>query len=151
MRDPIRLGMFGLMCLAAGWLLAAGERADAQGKYAEVTDADVVALKLNHYFGADKKGRDRDFEWTFTKTEFVVKKGKGAIPADLMERLLPAGAAADEIRGKWKLEGKDGKKLVLTEIKAGDTAGKKDVSLVIYRTAPTVVRIGNPQYVFGVD
>jgi hypothetical protein len=34
--------------------------------------------------------------------------------------------------------------------KAGERAGRKNVSLVIYRTAPTVIRIGDPQFVFGV-
>jgi hypothetical protein len=81
----------------------------------------------------------------------VLRKAKGAIPADLLEKLLPAGKSADEVRAKWKLEGKEGKKLVLTEIKAGEVAGKEVVSLVIYRTAPTVIRIGNPQYVFAVQ
>jgi hypothetical protein len=140
-----------LLGLVVGGLLFVGSAPlYGQGKYTPVTDEEVVALKLNHYFTPDKKAHDPDFEWSFTKTEFVLKKGKGAIPADLMEKLLPADATADEIRGKWKLESKEGQRLVLTEIKSGDKAGKKEASLVIYKTAPTVVRIGEVQYVFGI-
>ena len=127
-------------------LIPAGPVA-AQGKYKPVTEDDVVKMKMNHYFTPDRKGREPDFEWTFTKTEFVLKKGKGPIPADLLGQLLPDGKTADEVRGKWALDGKG--RLSLTEIKAGDTAGKKDVSLPIYKTAPTVIRIGETQYVFG--
>jgi len=122
----------------------------AQGQYSSVSEANVADLTLNHYFTPDKKSHKPDFEWTFTKTEFVLKKGKGAIPADLVEKLLPNGATADEIRGQWKVAEKEGQRLVLTKIKAADKAGNKDVSLSIYKTAPTVVRIGDPQYVFGI-
>lgn len=132
-----------LLCLALGPVAPLA----AQGTYGPVTADEVVKLKLNHYFTADKKGHDPDFEWTFTKTEFVVKKGTGPIPAELLGRLLPDGKTADEVRGTWALDGKG--RLALTDIKAGDTAGKKDVSLPIYKTAPTVVRIGETQYVFA--
>jgi hypothetical protein len=121
-----------------------------QGQFPPVTEANVIALKLSHYFTPDRKHHQPDFEWTFTKTEFVIKKGKGQIPADLVQKLLPAGASADEIRGKWQLQGQEGQRLVLTDIKAGVQAGKKDVSLSIYKTGGTVVRIGEPQYVFSV-
>src|SRR5262245_9411662 len=149
-RHPMRLlNNVGLALLVSGSLFISGaERLCAQGRYSAVTDADVVALKLNHYFSADNKSHTPDFEWSFTKTEFVVKKGKGPIPADLLQKLLPANTTADEIRGTWKLGAKDGQRLVLTDIKADDKAGKKDASFPIYRTAPTVVRIGEPQYVF---
>ncbi|MFO0843853.1 MAG: hypothetical protein U0797_15895 [Gemmataceae bacterium] len=144
---------FGVVWLALGGvLLVRGGVADAQGRYADVTDADVVALKLNHYHRAKGPGREADFEFSFNKKkEFVIRKGKGPIPADLISKLLPAGTKAEEIRGKWKLEGKSGQRLVLSDIKAGNTDGKKDVSLPIYRTAPTVVRVGEPQYVFAVS
>ncbi|MEY2613501.1 MAG: hypothetical protein RL069_2313 [Planctomycetota bacterium] len=122
----------------------------AQGQYSPVSEANIVDLTLNHYFTPDKKSHTPDFEWTFTKREFVLKKGKGAIPADLVEKLLPKGATADEIRGQWKLADKEGQRLVLTEIKAGDKGRNKEVSLSIYKTAPGVVRIGEPQYVFGI-
>lgn len=120
----------------------------AQGDYAPVTEADVVKLKLNHYFTVDRKASSPDFAWTFTKTEFVLKKAAGEIPADLQSRLLPAGTTGEEIRGKWKV---DAGKLILTDIRAGEAAGVKEVILPIYRTAPTVVRIGDVQYVFGVE
>ena len=59
-----------------GWLVVAfalaagttcGEAAWGQGQYSAVTAEDVVALELNHYFTADKKGHQRDFKWKFTK------------------------------------------------------------------------------------
>lgn len=130
--------------------LVAVNHVRAQGQFSPVSEADVVALSLNHYFTPDDKSHEADFEWTFTKTDFVVKKGKGAIPADIIEKLLSKGATANEIRGKWKLADKGGRRLVLTEIKAGDLAGSKEVNLSIYKTAPSVVRIGEPQYVFGI-
>lgn len=142
-----------VFALALGWLAVAlcNEFACAQGTFSPLTDANIVSLNFNHYFTPDRKAHDADFEWTFTKTEFVLKHGKGAIPADLLERLMPAGTTADEIRGQWKLgDAKEGQRLVLTEIKAGEKAGNKGVSLIIYKTAPTVVRIGQPQYVFGI-
>ena len=149
-----RVGAFRRFCvlclLASSVFLVDSRFVKAQGQFSPVSDANVVDLKFNHYFTPDKKSHDADFEWTFTKTEFVLKKAKGAIPADLLEQLLPKNTTADEIRGKWKLQDKDGQRLVLTDIKAGDKAGNKDVSLTIYKTAPIVVRIGEPQYVFGV-
>jgi|GEM_PF-2267097 len=118
--------------------------------HAPVNETNIVDLTFNHYFTPDKKSHAADFEWTFTKKEFVLKKGTGAIPADLLEKMLPKGSTADEIRGKWRLANTEGQQLVLTEIKAGDTSGNEEVSLFIYKTAPTVVRIGELQYVFGI-
>jgi hypothetical protein len=75
------------------------------------------------------------------------------IPADLRQRLFPADKAptaddAAEIRGRWTLDSKKGT-LILTEVAADKLAGRKSVKLPIYRTAPTVVRIGEVQYVFS--
>jgi hypothetical protein len=134
--------LVGLMVLWSGRLVA-------QGEYAPVVEADVISMKLNHYFGSDKKSLDSGFKWEFIKSEFVVRKDTGKIPADLWEKLLGASTSADEIRGRWKLDSKAGQ-LVLSDIRAGDQRGKKEVRLPIYRTAPTVIRVGDPQYVFAV-
>jgi hypothetical protein len=131
------------------WSVSA-EHLSAQGQYAPVTAADVVALKLNHYFTPDNQAHQPDFEWTFTETEFALKKKQGDLPADLLRRMLPDSQTAAEIRGKWKLVDRNGLHLVLTEIKAGDRTGNKAAFFPIYKTAPTVVRIGEPQYVFGI-
>lgn len=120
----------------------------AQGKYAPVTNDDVVTMKLHHYFNKDKKSRERDFEWTFADTGFVIKPGSGAIPEDLVEKLLPEGTEAKEITGKWSIDSKTGE-IVFTEIRAGDFAGRENVRCPLYRTAPTVIRLGDPQYVFA--
>lgn len=122
----------------------------AQGNYAPVTKNDVVTMKLNHYFSKDNRPHDGDFLWSFADTGFVLKPGKGAIPADLIEKLLPEGTEATEITGKWSLDAEKGE-IVFTEIQAGDFAGREDVRCSIYRTAPTVIRLGKPQYVFAVD
>jgi hypothetical protein len=120
----------------------------AQGNF-QVAEEDIPKLKLNHYFTADKKSHDADFEWTFTKTGFTVKKGKGAIPAHVLDTLLPDGATADEVTGSWKFE--DGN-LELSDIKAGKQVGKKGVKLGVFKTAPTVVRVNCPhQAVFSVE
>lgn len=105
-------------------------------------------MKFNHYFGPDKK-READFEWSFTKETFALKKGKAAIPDDLREIFLEKGVKADEITGKWTF--RDGK-IVFSDIKAGKQEAKKEASVGVYKTAATVVRIGFvPQYVFFVD
>lgn len=140
-----------VIALVCSTLWFADSRAFAQGDYSPVSEDNVVALQLNHYFSADKKSHDSDFAWTFSKSEFVLKSGKGPIPADLCAKLLPNDVSADEIRGRWKLEQRDGQRLVLLEIKAGNKAFKNETNLAIYRTAPTVVRIGEPQYVFQVS
>jgi hypothetical protein len=148
---------FCIVGLAAVGCLAANPTSTlAQGDYAPVTAKDVVAMKLNHYFTADKKSHVPDFEWTFTEKEFVIKKGKGPIPADLLEQLLPKDMKADEIRGEWKIDKKD-PLLVLTKIKVGGEKekkkkeGLKEAVFPIYRSAPIVIRIGEPQFVFGLD
>lgn len=141
-RDWIRMLCF------LGVLILLGQRyADAQGTYHPVNSEDVVAMKFNHYFKIDQTHHEADFEWSFCRDEFVIKNGRQAIPADLCERLLPNATRSDEIRGTWRV--KDGR-LFLTDIKYGDKVGNKIVELVIYRTAPTVIRIGEPQYVFAV-
>jgi hypothetical protein len=144
---------FGLLGLVVGSLLGAGLwRLSAQGPAlvaGPVTAAEGVNLKLDHYFTPDRKAHEPDFEWTFTETDFVLKRAQGPIPADLLEQLLPSSTTADEIRGKWELD-KSGQQLSLTGIKAGEKGGKENVTLFIYKTASTVVRIGEPQYVFSV-
>jgi hypothetical protein len=114
-----------------------------------VTATEVVTLKLDHYFTPDRQAHEPDFEWTFTETDFVLKRAQGSILADLLEHLLPPDITADEIRGKWKLA-KDGQQLLLTGLKAGAKGGKEAVPLLIYKTASAVVRIGEPQYVFSI-
>lgn len=118
------------------------------GYYPTVTARIVERLQLERYDTANKKGQQADFEWQFLKDEFVVKKGKGAIPADLISKLLSNMTTADEIRGKWAI-GNGGQNLILTEIKTGETAGNKKVTLTIEQTGIGVIRIGDPEYVFG--
>jgi hypothetical protein len=115
-----------------------------------VAEGDITAMKLDHYYGPDKRLREADFTRSFEKEAFTLKKGKANIPADLVEKLLPEGAAADEIGGRWAL--RDGR-LLLTEVRAGKQEGRKEVSLSVYKTAAEVVRIGYgaPQYVFAID
>ncbi|MGE0821819.1 MAG: hypothetical protein AB7G75_34295 [Candidatus Binatia bacterium] len=147
--------VFGIVLTFAliGSLLVVGQRRlSAQGPFlvaGPVTETEVVKLQLNHYFTPDRQAHNPDFEWTFTPTEFVLKKAQGPIPADLREQLLPAHTTTNNIRGKWKLD-KTGQQLLLTEITAGEKKGKENVTLFIYKTASTIVRIGEPQYVFSV-
>jgi hypothetical protein len=116
---------------------------------APVTEAEVVNLRLDHYFTPDRQAHEPDFEWTFTETDFVLKRATGPIPADLLAQLPPAHPTADEIRGKWRLA-KDGQQLILMGITAGEKGGKAAVTLLIYKTASSIVRIGEPQYVFSI-
>ena len=128
--------------MIVGILVAFTSRADAQEF--TVAEADLPKLKLRHYFTNAKGSHEPDFEWTFTKTSFTIKKGTGPIPLHLTKMLLPEGVMADEITGNWTL--KEGK-LNLAKIQAGDKAGKKEVSLPIFKTAPIVVRICDPEQV----
>jgi hypothetical protein len=134
--------------LVSACLLSVAGAAHGQGNFM-VVEADLPRLKLNHYFTPDKRTHNADFNWTFTKTEFSIKKGTEAIPKHLGDTVLPAGTTAKEITGKWEL--KDGK-LKLTEIMADGKATEMDASLPIFKTAPTVVRICDPnQVVFGIE
>jgi hypothetical protein len=143
-----------MVCLFIAFLLPVSDQPPPGGGYALVTEADVLALKLNHYFTADRKGRAKDFDWSFSADgRFSIKNGTGPIPADLLEKLLPAGGERDVIEEKWKFDGKDRgtRTLVLTDIKGDGKPGRTEARLTIYRTAPTVVRIGEPQYVFALE
>jgi hypothetical protein len=114
-----------------------------------VGESDISSMELKYYYLSDKVSHDADFTWSFKKDTFTVKKGNVKIPSELSEKLLPERTTDNEITGKWAL--KNGE-LLLTEIKGGDKKGRKEVKLSIYKTAPTVVRIGYdaPQYVFVV-
>lgn len=139
---------FGVLELVVGCLLAAGSCEHASLVAVPVTEAEVANLKMDHYFTPDRKRHDADFEWTFTKTGFVLKKARGPIPADLLGELLSRNTPADEIRGVWRLH-KDGS-LILTGIKAGEERGKEDATLLLYKSASAIARmdIGESQYVF---
>lgn len=125
--------------------LLVGGTLRGQGAYAPVTAADVVAMRLMSHFDPDGKPREPAFHWTFTNDGgFVVKKGAEPIPEHLLKTLLgpaPDRRTADEVRGKWALDGD----LVLTDIRAGEAAGAARVRLQIFRTAPTVIRINDWQ------
>jgi hypothetical protein len=122
----------------------------AQGDYPPVTAADIPKLKLIHYFDTGNKYHPVDFEWTFTNSRFVIRKGKGPIAADLLAKLLPAGASAERIEGKWTLRNVNGMGLmiVFNEIQGDGKAGRAEAGYTIYRTAPSVIRFDTPQYVF---
>jgi hypothetical protein len=112
-----------------------------------VVNADIPALTLNHYFTREGKARFDVFSWTFTETRFTVRPGKGSVADELVERLLPAGAAAEVIEGRWALEDSPGggQSLGLT----GDgRPGRERAEYAIYRTGGTVIRLGEPHYVF---
>ncbi|MES2571529.1 MAG: hypothetical protein V4710_15930 [Verrucomicrobiota bacterium] len=146
MKNSIQILFF--VTLAAVACFITGGNAAAQGAYAPVNPSDITSLKLNHYFSADKKHHQPDFKWSFTSTEFTLQKGTGSIPSDLLAKLLAAGGTSEAISGKWRLENGE---LVLTDFKAAEKTASKEVRLSIYRTAPTVIRIGHGiQYVFEV-
>ncbi|MFO0960510.1 MAG: hypothetical protein U0800_24260 [Isosphaeraceae bacterium] len=131
-----------------GGLCPAMAQSPAGGRYPSVRADQVVRLRLEGYDTPDGRSHEADFEWTFSRDGFVVKKGKGAIPADLSKKLLSEGVTTGEIRGKWALEN-GGQDLVLTGIKAGDTAGKGKVTMVIEQTGAGIFRVGSPEYRFG--
>src|SRR5262249_33715524 len=92
-----------VICLG---LLAAcsGRATDPIGRDAPVVNADIPALALNHYFTREGKARFDVFSWTFTETRFTVRPGRGPVASELLERLLPEGAAGQVIECRWALE-----------------------------------------------
>jgi hypothetical protein len=141
-----------LLVLAGLFASALVSPASPVGKYPPVTSGEVPQLKLHHYHpDRGQMGRPADFEWTFTKDGFTLRKRMGPIPEDLRKKLLPDGASADEITGTWAIvKGPRGEQeIVFTGIRAGDRPGREKATYHIYKTAPTVVRIGEPQYVFS--
>lgn len=130
--------------------LAGANIAATQGNYREVTEDDVAALQFNHYFTPDKQHRTPDFRWTFDDGRFTIEADEGEIPADLTSRLLPEGLSAKRITGDWRLKStKHGRRIVFRSIEADGAAVETRASMPIYRSAPTIVRIGETQYVFG--
>jgi hypothetical protein len=137
------------LALAALLAVLANGRGFALGADGLTAD-EVPELRLNHYFTPDNRPHDPEFDWTFTKTGFTIKRGEGAIPENLARALLPEGVVADEIRGKWAINAERGT-LDLTEIKAGKATGKAGVKLRVMMTGGTVVRLCVPeQFVFGI-
>jgi len=118
------------------------------GNLPAVTPDQLIRLKLERYYTADGKEHVADFEWRFTPDEFVLKRGAAAIPVDLRKKLFFHDPVPDEIRGKWTLKNGGGE-LVLTEIKAGLQSGVDKVTLSIQQTGIGVIRVGDPEYVFG--
>jgi hypothetical protein len=128
---------------------------DGLAKYSAVTAPNVDAMSFVHYYTPDKKYRQADFEWTFSKNGFVIKGYDAPLPADLLRQFLPKEGAekrVTQIKGKWRLEGKDGQRLVFTSIEGrtqeGDVAGRKRTTISIFKTAPTLIRLGERQYSF---
>ena len=141
-----------LMTASLSLLAVASSHGQADPKpgfsYAPVTPEDVLAMKMFQYHLKRGGGsKPVDFEWTFTKERFTLKEGKGPIPVDLVEKLLPEGGKAKVIEGKWQLAAG---RLVMTEIRGDGQPGRENAAVNIYRTAPSVIRVGEPQYVFEV-
>jgi len=120
--------------------------------YAAITADDVQAMKFQHYYYTDKnKYQEGNFKISFEKDGFKIEKDKDPISDDLFTRLLPEGEKAVRIEGKWKLDS-ERQAIVLTDILYnGKKKGRKEVSLHVFRTAPTVIRMTERQYVFARD
>lgn len=128
-----------------------GVLAQAGFDYAKVTAEDMLALQFNHYFSVDRKGHEADFEWSFTQKGFAMKEAKGPIADYLTKTLALDAEKVKRVEGKWKLVTKSngGQAIVFTDIKADGKPVANEVEMSIYRTAPTVIRIGEPQHVFA--
>lgn len=120
--------------------------APAQGAYNPVTGPDLAGADFNHYFNDNKKVvTPPDFSWTFSATDLVIKAGKGLLPADLTRQLAAGRKDVKTIEATWKVE--NGSLLIsVTAIDGNPASG--EASFRAYRTAPTVIRIGEQQYVF---
>lgn len=112
----------------------------------EVVESTVLKLRLNHYYTSDKQFRQADFTWTFSDSGFSITEGTGAISHDLIVLLLDEYRPVKRLEGAWEL--KQGQ-LRLSLLKCDGADVDKEAMLPIYHTAPTVVRIGDPQHVFS--
>jgi hypothetical protein len=135
---------------AAACVLATSCVAGQPGRLGAVSKSDIPSLKLNHYFTRDGKAHFDVFSWTFTETRFALRPGKGPIADELLNRLLVDKATPKVIEGRWALKdsGRGGQVLELTEIQGDGKPGREQAEYAIYRTGGTVIRLGEPQYVF---
>lgn len=133
--------------LTALALVVATGTVRAQGHYAPVADSDLIGASFNHYYDANMKAViPPDFSWTFTATNLVIKLGKGPIPADLLQQLAAGAKDVKTIVAGWKVEAGQ---LVITGPTVDGEPRRTMVKLPVNRTAPTVIRIGQHQYVFS--
>lgn len=151
----LSVGLAALLAFSAwqGGALAAGP---APGfDYAAVTETDVPRMKFAHFFDEQKQFHDAAFAWTFDADgTFRIAAGKKAIAGELCRRLLGEAVEVQEITGRWRLvPGNNGGVLIrfLEVVADGKERQTEDATYRIYRTAPTVVRIGEPQYVFSLQ
>ena len=116
--------------------------------YSPVVAADLERCVLNHYFTPTRNGVAADFEWKFSADGFTMAKGVVPVPKHLVDLIVGEGKSAAKIEGKWKLGAS--RELVLFDFSVdGSKQDLPEKTLPIYRTAPTVVRIGEPQHVFA--
>lgn len=135
----------GILILAMG-LISAPVQARAQGHYEPVVAGDLVGAKFNHYYDANMKAViPPDFSWNFTATNLTIRAGKGAIPADLLMQLAGGMKDVKLIEAGWKLTAGE---LVVSGIRLDGKPTRTMAKLSVFRTAPTVIRIGVHQYVF---
>ncbi len=119
----------------------------AQGNYAPVTAADLPGAKFNHYY--NEKGKavfPPDFTWSFSTNSLHIKAGKGPIPPDLLNHLAGGRKGIKEVQAGWKIKDHH---LFISGILLDGEPVRTMVKLPVYRTGPTVIRIGEKQYVFS--
>lgn len=121
------------------------------GRYSPVAKADLPAMKFAYYFDVNDKHHEADFTWTFTTDKFKIASKKGPVAAEILKKIKATAKAPKTIEGKWFLETspQGGTTLSLTDMRVDDMPFSGKATYNIYRTAPTVIRIGEPQYVFG--
>lgn len=133
----------------------ASENAQAANPYKEVSEQDVTKLQFVHYFDEQKQYQPAEFAWTFAEDgTFELRAGKRPIAVELRRRLTGDEAEVRQITGRWQLDVNrcGGKLLTFTDIKADDAAVSTEFAgYSIYRTAPTVIRLDTPQYVFAIQ
>lgn len=136
--------------IVIGFLFTVDAKAAEPGRYKPITKEEIPRLELAYYYTPDKDYRKPDFAWKFREGKFALAAEESQVPEELMQRLLGKNVTPGKVRGRWELIDDNGMKLVLFSIVADGHKIKRKVILPIYRTAPTVIRIGNPQLVFTV-
>lgn len=127
-------------------VLAAAAPACGQGIFPPVTESQLRAAKLIHYYTEqDKMVQPPDFTWQFEKDHLKIAAGSGPIPRDLTDQLAPGANQPTTIEARWKIAWP----LLLIELTRID--GKPvtgHAQLPMMCTAASLVRIGKRQYCF---
>ena len=127
--------------------LAIGQVRAAEGEFPPVQPGALKGASFNFYYGPDNKAVfSPGFTWTFSTAKTTITAGKHPIAADILEHLAAGGKKVHRIEADWHISGNH--YLILSRVKIDGHTNRATWSLPLGYTAPTLIRIGEHQYVF---